>query len=121
MCSIFGIEGKSIPEEKLRESFDRTISRGPDMSRFIEISRGWLGFHRLAIMGLHEEGMQPFHLGSDLCACNGELYLFRPLKKKLEDKGYACWTSSIPCERTSFNLSSSSGHVQRYGANLSPV
>ena len=40
MCSIFGVEGKSIPEEKLRECFDRTISRGPDMSRFVEIPRG---------------------------------------------------------------------------------
>ena len=33
MCSILGIETKSIPEGALREAFDRTISRGPDMSR----------------------------------------------------------------------------------------
>ena len=73
MCSIFGIEGKSIPEEKLRECFDRTISSGPDMSRFIEIPRGWLAFHRLAIMGLTKEGMQPFQMGESFVVCNGEL------------------------------------------------
>ncbi len=64
MCSIFGVEGKSIPEEVLRACFDRTVSRGPDMSRFVEIPRGYLGFHRLAIMGLTAEGMQPFKMGT---------------------------------------------------------
>ena len=44
MCSIFGVDGKSIPVGRLRECFDRTISRGPDMSRFLEIKRGYLGF-----------------------------------------------------------------------------
>ena len=61
MCSIFGIQGKDVDPTMLKEFFDRTISRGPDMSRFIEIPCGYLGFHRLAIMGLDERGMQPFH------------------------------------------------------------
>ena len=39
MCSIFGVEGKSIPEDKLRQRFEKTVSRGPDKSRFIEIKR----------------------------------------------------------------------------------
>ena len=43
------------------------------MSRFEEIPRGYLGFHRLAIMGLDERGMQPFHLDMDAVVCNGEL------------------------------------------------
>ena len=51
------------------------------MTRIEKAGKGWLGFHRLAIMGLHEEGMQPFRLGGDLCVCNGELYLFRTLKR----------------------------------------
>ena len=86
MCSIFGVEGKAIPEEKLRECFDRTLSRGPDMSRFVEIPRGWLGFHRLAIMGLDETGMQPFRLEDDYVVCNGELYGFRPLRSRLMER-----------------------------------
>ena len=40
MCSILGIETKSIPEGALREAFDRTISRGPDMSRLVELPCG---------------------------------------------------------------------------------
>ena len=83
MCSIFGVTSKSVPAETLRRCFARTVSRGPDMSRFEEIPCGYLGFHRLAIMGLHEEGMQPFHLGGSAVVCNGELYGFRPLRERL--------------------------------------
>ena len=83
MCSIFGVTSKRIPEETLRRCFGRTLSRGPDMSRFEETPFGYLGFHRLAIMGLDETGMQPFHLGGDMVCCNGELYGFRPLRERL--------------------------------------
>ena len=86
MCSICGFTTKSIPVEKLKACFDRTVSRGPDMSRFEEIPCGYLGFHRLAIMGLDERGMQPFHLDQDAVVCNGELYGFRPLRERLLTK-----------------------------------
>lgn len=46
---------KSIAIDKLEECFDRTIPRGPDMTRLIETPIGYMGFHRLAIMGLTEE------------------------------------------------------------------
>ena len=97
MCSIFGVEGKSIPEEVLRACFDRTVSRGPDMSRFVEIPRGYLGFHRLAIMGLTAEGMQPFKMGDSYVVCNGELYGFRPLRQRLIDEGFTIRSAS-DCE-----------------------
>ena len=45
-----------------------------------------LCFHRLAIMGLTEEGMQPFHLDGDMVVCNGELYGFRPIRQELSKK-----------------------------------
>ncbi len=83
MCSIFGITGSRLTPERVRACFDRTKSRGPDMSRLMEIPGGILGFHRLAIMGLHEEGMQPFRLEDDYVVCNGELYGFRPLRARL--------------------------------------
>ena len=96
MCSIFGVESKSIPVETLKEHFDRTLSRGPDMSRMTEIPCGYLGFHRLAIMGLNKSGMQPFERDGSSVVCNGELYGFRPLKKRLEEK-YA-FQSDSDCE-----------------------
>ena len=86
MCSIFGIQSKSIASSLLKECFERTISRGPDMSRFIEIPCGYLGFHRLAIMGLDERGMQPFQLDDNYVVCNGELYGFRPIRARLMEK-----------------------------------
>ncbi len=77
---------RTIPRgpDMIREYFDRTIPRGPDMSRIEKTQTGYLCFHRLAIMGLTKEGMQPFHMHGDMCVCNGELYLFRPLKAELE-------------------------------------
>ena len=68
MCAIIGFDSPTLTEAEIRPYFDRTISRGPDMSRMEKAGRGMLGFHRLAIMGLHEEGMQPFHLGGDMAA-----------------------------------------------------
>ncbi len=97
MCSIMGFTSPALMPEDFRPFFDRTVSRGPDMTRVERAGSGWLGFHRLAIMGLHEEGMQPFHLNGDMCVCNGELYLFRPLKKELEDEGYI-FRSGSDCE-----------------------
>ena len=97
MCSIMGFTTDYFSPEEFRPFFDRTLSRGPDMSRVERAGSGWLCFHRLAIMGLHEEGMQPFHLNGDMCVCNGELYLFRPLKKELENEGYV-FKSESDCE-----------------------
>ena len=58
MCSIIGYLGSSISAQDLRAGFDKTISRGPDDPRMLHIGAATLGFHRLAIMGLHPEGMQ---------------------------------------------------------------
>ena len=53
MCSIIGYLGTSISAQALRTGFDKTISRGPDDTRMLHIGAATLGFHRLAIMGLH--------------------------------------------------------------------
>ena len=97
MCSIMGFEKKELTREELLPFFDRTVSRGPDMSRVAETPSGWLCFHRLAIMGLTPEGMQPFRLGKDYLVCNGEIYGFRPLKRQLQEKGYT-FKSGSDCE-----------------------
>ena len=63
------------------------------MTRLHPLKQGMLGFHRLAIMGLTEAGMQPFVRGSIACVCNGEIYGFRSIRCALEEKGYTfnCW------------------------------
>lgn len=97
MCSIMYCDRKDISEDRFLQAFDKTLSRGPDMTRVIETSRGYLGFHRLAIMGLDESGMQPFSLDSSYAVCNGELYGFHAAKKELEEKGYS-FQSGSDCE-----------------------
>lgn len=102
MCSIFEYSGSSVPLDKLKTGFDRTISRGPDKTDLIMSEKGVFGFHRLSIMGLTDEGMQPFsrvnNTGStDYLVCNGEIYGFRELKKKLIEKGYS-FKSDSDCE-----------------------
>ena len=102
MCSIMGYKGKSVSLTELKQHFDKTISRGPDMQRILQYGDIVLGFERLAIMGLTEEGMQPFELNNSNCdaknaiVCNGEIYGFRKIKEELE-KEYT-FASDSDCE-----------------------
>ena len=97
MCSIIGYIGSDLSYQEVSTYFERTVSRGPDMTRVQDIGGGFLGFHRLAIMGLNENGMQPFSLNGNWVVCNGELYGFRSLKADLIKKGYR-FKSESDCE-----------------------
>lgn len=97
MCSILGYIGSAISDEALRAGFDKTISRGPDCTQMLKIGGATLGFHRLAIMGLHPEGMQPFTYGENALVCNGEIYGFRPIRDALLQEGVTLKSES-DCE-----------------------
>lgn len=97
MCSIFCLTDKAVSADAAKKAFDKTLSRGPDMSVFEETENGYVGFHRLAIMGLDEHGMQPFRFKNNFVVCNGELYGFRKEKKILESEGYS-FVSGSDCE-----------------------
>ena len=96
MCSIVGY--LSLKNYDLfKKGFDRLTSRGPDMERIIELDNGRLGFKRLSIMGIEENGMQPFSYKNYRLVCNGEIYGFRKMKRDLENKGYT-FKSGSDCE-----------------------
>ncbi len=97
MCSIIGYCGPVADMAALQAGFARTKSRGPDDSRTVQAGEGLLGFHRLAIMGLTPQGMQPFVLDGSYAVCNGELYGFEKLKQELTEKGYT-FHSGSDCE-----------------------
>ena len=97
MCSIMGCRKAKLTNDEFFKGFNKTLSRGPDASRVICIKDGFLAFHRLAIMGLNEEGMQPFSLGKNSLVCNGEIYGFRTVKNSLQQKGYS-FKSDSDCE-----------------------
>ena len=97
MCSIFAYCGGGADFSKFQAAFDRTLSRGPDDSRIVDTGKGFLAFHRLAIMDLTPEGMQPFALDGSYAVCNGELYGFAAQKRALQRKGYV-FHSDSDCE-----------------------
>ena len=120
MCSILGICGTSASFAEIQAALWKTRSRGPDDSRIVNTGNGWLGFNRLSIMGITENGMQPFVYGEKktflfsalqsgeegflppkeneiILVCNGEIYGFRPMKQELQEKGYS-FISDSDCE-----------------------
>ena len=97
MCSILAYCSEQAEYERVAEMLSRTISRGPDDSRILDTGNGYLGFNRLAIMGLTPEGMQPFTLKGNAVVCNGEIYRFRKMKERLIEKGYT-FRSDSDCE-----------------------
>lgn len=96
MCSIMYSSDTKIKLEDFIESFERLKYRGPDMTNIINDETGIWGFHRLAIMDLSEDGMQPFNLDGNRVICNGEIYRYRLLKAELESD-YE-FKSSSDCE-----------------------
>ena len=96
MCSIIGYCGSGIDPVQFRECFDRTISRGPDDTKLVDVGNGLLGFHRLAIMGLTDSGMQPFQRNGSWVVCNGEIYGFEKIRQQLSGKH--TFVSDSDCE-----------------------
>ncbi|MDD6089852.1 MAG: asparagine synthase B [Clostridiales bacterium] len=97
MCSIMGFCGSGVTFSLFKEHLDKTKSRGPDDTRIVDTGCGLLGFHRLAIMGLTPEGMQPFELNGSYVVCNGEIYCFKKLRACLSAAGYS-FKSDSDCE-----------------------
>ena len=97
MCSIMTYCDSRADLSTFEDGFQKTVSRGPDDSRIIPLQNGLMGFHRLAIMGLHPEGMQPFERDGSYVVCNGELYGFKAQRDELIKKGYS-FESDSDCE-----------------------
>ena len=97
MCAIIGFTSPKLKKEQVLPYFERTKSRGPDDARIEPAGSGMLGFHRLAIMGLHPEGMQPFTRDGSALVCNGEIYGFRPIRERLIAEGET-FESESDCE-----------------------
>ena len=92
-----GFCSPGAPLDLFSDGFMKTVSRGPDDTRIVSTEGGLLGFHRLAIMGLHPEGMQPFELDGCYVVCNGEIYGFQKMREELIRDGYT-FESDSDCE-----------------------
>jgi asparagine synthase (glutamine-hydrolysing) len=99
MCGIlFWLRGDSSRSMCVEKGLRELRARGPEGSRILDVSGATFGFTRLAINGLNESGMQPFHAGdasgSLVWMCNGEIYNMHNLETRL---GYESMSGS-DCE-----------------------
>lgn len=82
MCGIWATIGQSLDAETAKRLLNKLHARGPEGSRIVQGGDTFqLGFTRLAINGLTEEGMQPMTNDSKELhwICNGEIYNWKEL------------------------------------------
>ena len=83
MCGIFSVFGPALPTpEQLKACMDALIARGPEFSKMDKFGSAMLGFTRLAINGLTQNGNQPIVAENMAVVCNGEIYNYKDLAKR---------------------------------------
>ena len=87
MCGIFGEFGKNLlPERQFLELNKLSTKRGPDMCGYWTNNESCqLGFNRLSILDLSENGNQPMvsRDGDLVMVMNGEIYNFIEIRHSL--------------------------------------
>jgi len=91
MCGYVGFAGKNVEKKSvnLNLALDKIVHRGPD-DRGILIKNWWcLGFQRLSILDLSQNGHQPMTSNSNKTSIvfNGELYNYKDLESILLNSG----------------------------------
>ncbi|MGC9343345.1 MAG: asparagine synthase B, partial [Bacteroidales bacterium] len=77
--------------------FQKLKYRGPDNTIIHDFDdKGWMGFHRLKIMDVSDDGNQPMVYENIHLVCNGEVYNYPELKAQYEDSFE--FSSSSDCE-----------------------
>jgi asparagine synthase (glutamine-hydrolysing) len=94
MCGFVFSKDKSVSRKKFKSSVESISHRGPDNLNILETDSAWLGFTRLAIMGLSSRGNQPFVNDKKYFMCNGEIYNHR----ELEEEYYFDYKTGSDCE-----------------------
>lgn len=92
MCGFVALIRKNkrqIDPVSIRLMNQEILHRGPDDEGYFENEWLGLGFRRLAIIDLSEQGHQPMldASGRYVCVFNGEIYNYRELRKSLENEG----------------------------------
>lgn len=85
MCGFLGeISTSILSENNFIELLNLSVHRGPDQQKSYRDSVCQLGFNRLAILDVTENGMQPLISPSDkfVIVFNGEIYNYKELQHK---------------------------------------
>lgn len=101
MCGIFGVinfNGKPVDQQKLISARDTMFHRGPDDEGLFTNTDGSVGFgfRRLSIIDLSAGGHQPMSSpdGRYIIVFNGEIYNYKKLGMRLEERGEKLYTNS---------------------------
>jgi asparagine synthase (glutamine-hydrolysing) len=84
MCGIWFTLGAGLDPSVVQHHLQKLKARGPEGARVVDDTNFQLGFTRLAINGLTDEGMQPMRKGRYVWMCNGEIYNWRLLHNRFE-------------------------------------
>lgn len=82
MCGIFFYNGVKYTIDDLIYYLEKLDNRGPDNKKILNTGNSILGFTRLSINDLSENGDQPFYKKGIYLICNGEIYNFKELIKE---------------------------------------
>jgi asparagine synthase (glutamine-hydrolysing) len=93
MCGFVGFADSKLEIDKVKtinDMMDTIIHRGPDSGDYFIDDHATLGFRRLSIIDLSEEGSQPMYNedGSCVLVFNGEIYNYQELREDLLAKGH---------------------------------
>ncbi|MCF8225264.1 MAG: asparagine synthase B [Bacteroidales bacterium] len=82
MCGFAVYTGSDkMTRLKAVSEFQKIKYRGPDNSQYADFDEsGWMGFHRLKIMDVSDDGNQPMRNNNIHLVCNGEVYNYPELK-----------------------------------------
>src|SRR5690606_31081971 len=93
MCGFVGFADSSAVSDRLatiQEMMNRMLHRGPDSGGYYSDDRVTLGFRRLKVIDLSDEGSQPIYNEDRTCVLvfNGEVYNYRELREELIAQGH---------------------------------
>ena len=83
MCGIWALIGQLIEKQEMQRYVGLLKNRGPEGEKFYSGPNYQLGFTRLALNGLNEDGMQPMLHQGIRWICNGEIYNWKELANQI--------------------------------------
>lgn len=93
MCGVWALIGEHMSMSDMSTHVKQLNNRGPEDSRIFFGHRYQLGFTRLALNGLNDDGMQPMFSDNIRWVCNGEIYNWESIADEIgfvSDSGSDC-------------------------------
>jgi len=83
MCGIWALIGEHMSVPDVSKYVKQLNNRGPENSKLDFGNRYQLGFTRLALNGISNDGMQPMNNSNIKWICNGEIYNWKDIANEI--------------------------------------